>query len=112
MDTTELISTRHDRLSFALRYSKGLSLMLRIFYNQKGSIALSIWILHKQKGSIACPLLACTRAAAVSNDNSDRVDNDDDAQNVGNGVNGDSLESSAVTCLCDGGNSGGVGVGA
>ena len=37
MDATELISTRHDRLSFVTRYSKGLSLKLCIFHKQKGS---------------------------------------------------------------------------
>jgi hypothetical protein len=42
MDTTELISTRHDCLSFAPKYSKGLSLKLWIFYKQKGSIALEL----------------------------------------------------------------------
>ena len=40
MDTTELIYTRHDRLSFAPGYSKGLSLKLWIFHKRKGSIAV------------------------------------------------------------------------
>jgi len=40
LDTTELISTRHDCLSFAPGYSKGLSLKLWIFF-------------HKQKDSKA-----------------------------------------------------------
>ena len=42
IDTTELISTRHDRLSFALGYSKGLSIKLWIFYKQKDSITLEL----------------------------------------------------------------------
>jgi hypothetical protein len=41
MDTTEPISTRHEHLSFAPRYSKGLSLELWIFQMQKGSRAPS-----------------------------------------------------------------------
>ena len=42
MDTTELISTRHDCLSFALRYNKSPSLKLWIFHKRKGSIALEL----------------------------------------------------------------------
>ncbi len=38
LETAELISTRYDPLSFAPRYSKGLSIKL--------------WILHKQKGDM------------------------------------------------------------
>jgi hypothetical protein len=42
MDTTELISTRHDCLSFAPGYSKGLSLKLWIFHKQTDSKALEL----------------------------------------------------------------------
>ena len=42
MDTTELISTRHDCLSFAPEYRKGLSLKLWTFHKQKVSIALEL----------------------------------------------------------------------